>query len=739
MRTVSFLIILLAVSYLCGCSTRLPPPPQDDPGRALVAEVDSLGLAEFLALPLTEKTERRRLSDGDLAPLDLWERELADNDRLARGGRVLLRSRDSANKERGRPTKQRLDRIMRHLRRAVNTDPAHARAWRKLGRFAAATGGWAHATEAFDAAWAALRHDRRDWREAHLDQRILLDAAWHCRVLGLTEEGLSWLRRRQGAWHHTLSQEKMLIHGLLLADAGRFGEALRMADTMPPLRFRQIDAYRSGLGRMQSGYANRWIKAMAWLAQGEPTFAYHALGLLSQSRIRIPFMSPYWNDVARICELSGRVEEASTNYALALLGLHPLHLYIPFEGYSCPEIILGEPDVRVPYFTVWYEDYLVGSLFAYGCQMLAECSVADDSEVRRSRGEKAVTAFSVCMRRGDRPARVQALRGRARFYMGRDEAALTDMLEGRRLLSARGEIDPLTAYVIGTLHLTAERPAESLLFLEEAIDVAPELAAAWRTYGVALARVNRHAEADTAMNRAVVLDPGAASGWYNRGLQHMNHQRPEAARSDLLVALKLAPDDPRIRQLVARLERDWELADDPDSQAAAQARADSIHAEIASGDWLTRDATEGPRSFAIADLDFEARADSLAAVHAADPADETRRELAAAQLQAGRPESTLELLLPLWPQALRLEERMLVLRADRELGHTQRARDLALSLADGSPDVYDLDFWTLVALTCLDAGEHEAGLQALDFAVGLAPANHALRSFRRVVGGYGDE
>ncbi|MBC8424642.1 hypothetical protein H8E07_11000 [bacterium] len=736
MRTVSFLIILLAAVHLCGCSTRLPPPPLDDPGRALVAEVDSLGLEAFRALPLAEKTERRRLSDSDLDPLDLWERELADNDRLERGS-IPLRSRDWRSLERGRPPEKRLDRIMRHLRRAVNTDPAHVRAWRELGRLAAVTGGWEHAAEAFDAGWAALRHDRRDWRAAHLGQRVLLGAAPAHRGPGLWGGGLGWLESPKGAWHHTLSEEQTLLYGLLLADAGRFREAFAVAEAMPPLRYHQFGMYRRGYHVTQSGYANRWIKGMAWLALGEPAFAYHALGLLSQTRIRIPYMSPYWNDVARICELTGRVDEASTNYALALLGLHPLHFYVPFEGYSCPEIILGEPDVRVPYFTVWYEDYLVGSLFAYGCQMLAECSVADDPEVRRSRGEKAVTAFSVCMRRGDRPARAQALRGRARFYMGRDETALADMLEGRRLLAERGEIDPLTAYVIGTLHLTAERPAESLLFLEEATAVAPELAAAWRTYGVALARVNRHAEADTAMNRAVVLDPGAASGWYNRGLQHMNHQRPEAARSDLLVALKLAPDDPRIRQLVARLERDWELADDPGSQAAAQARADSIHAEIASGDWLTRDATGGPRSFAIADLDFEARADSLAAAYAADPADEIRRELAVAQLQAGRPESTLELLLPLWPRELFLTERMLVLRADRELGHAERARDLALSLADGSPDIFDLDFWTLVALTCLDAGEREAGLCALDYAVGLAPANHALRSFRKLVGGDG--
>jgi len=736
MRIPSIPIFLLAV-LVCGCSTTLPPPPLDDPGRALVAEVDSLGLAQFIKLSYPEKVERRRLSDRDLAPLELWEREIVDNDRLERGF-VPMRSRDWDSLERGRPTEKRVDRIMRHLRRAVNTDPAHVRAWRELGRLAAATGGWAHAPGAFEAAWAALRHDRRDWRAAHLDQRIQLDAAWHCRALGLTGEGLSWLRRRQGDWHDTLSQEEMLIHGLLLADAGRFSEALRMADTMPPLRFRQIDTFRRGHGRMQSGYANRWIKAMAWMAQGEPGFAYHALGLLSQSRVQIPFMARYWNDVARICEATGRIEEASTNYALALLGLHPLHFYIPFEGYSCPEIILGEPDVRVPYFTVWYEDYLVGSLFAYGCQMLAECSVADDDEVRLSRGGKAETAFTVCMRRGDRPARAQALRGRTRFYMGEQDSALADMLEGRRLLAAHGRVDPLTGMVIGTLHLNAERPADALLFLEEAVAADPDLAAAWRAYGVALARVNRHAQADTVMDRAVALDPGAPSGWYNRGLQHINRQRLYAGRSDLLVALKLAPDDPRIRQLVARLERDWDLADDPESQAAAQARADSIHAEIASGDWLTRDATEGPRYFAIADLDFEARADSLAAAYAADPAAETRRELAEAQLQAGRPESTLELLLPLWPDELFLAERMLVLRADREVGHAERAKNLALSLADGSPEVFDLDFWTLVALTCLDAGEREAGLCALDYAVGLAPANHALRSFRKLVGGDGN-
>ncbi|MBU1072825.1 hypothetical protein KKG45_06230, partial [bacterium] len=192
------------------------------------------------------------------------------------------------------------------------------------------------------------------------------------------------------------------------------------------------------------------------------------------------------------------------------------------------------------------------------------------------------------MRRRDRPGPAQALRGRTRFYMGAGGEALPDLLESRRALAAGGRVDPVTSTVIGTVYMNQDRAAIALDYLGEAVAADPELAVAWRTFGVALAKVNRHAEADTAMDRAVELDPYAASGWYNRGLHHINRKRFEPAREDLLVAAGFAPDNPQIGQLIGHLERDWELADDPDLLAAAEARADSVRADLASGEWLAR-------------------------------------------------------------------------------------------------------------------------------------------------------
>ena len=44
-----------------------------------------------------------------------------------------------------------------------------------------------------------------------------------------------------------------------------------------------------------------------------------------------------------------------------------------------------------------------------------------------------------------------------------------------------------------------------------------------------------------------------------------------------------------------------------------------------------------------------------------------------------------------------------------------------------------MEFWTLIALICIDTGDRDSGLLALERAIVLAPANTALTSFRRMI------
>jgi len=691
MRSRGLLIALTAVILFTACATQPPPSRRATHARiSLPAIADSVSLAEFNRLPSAERRERRRraaaafegtnlryVRSGNGAPFSIEMEKVAH-----RWFSAVGMSRDA----------REVELALAELRRVVNAAPNHTRAWLEMGRIATALGDWELAGEALAVAKSALPVDPSARNDPKLGRRVRLAGAWLCYDRGFWEEGLAWLGKDATAWPHDLVQERQLVRGLLLAGAGRFQEAYLTAQRMSPYEITSTSP--SSVGRIyrhrDSGYANNWVKAMAWHHLGETRLALHALGAMRPQPLPIPHMARYWRDVAMLSELDGDVMRARYEYALAMMGLAPLVYHVPFEGYTFPPTICGQPDVHIPYATFEWEYYLAGSLFSYACQMMAECSVAQDSTVRDSRGARAVEAFSACMRRRDRPLLAQALRGRTHFYMGDDEAALPDLREAHRALAADGRIDAVNSIVIGTVHMNAERDGEAIPFLEEAVDTAPDLAVAWRVLGVAYAAENRHDEADATMDQAVALDPYAVSGWYNRGLHHINCKRFAPALEDLLVAAKITPDDTQIRQLIANLELDTR-DDGPDLLATAEARSDSIRADLVSGEWLARDATGGlgldggRRALDLIDIDFAARADSLAAVHAAAPTLQTRRELADACVQAGRSERALELLAPLWPDELSTPEKLLVLQVDRDLGDPSRAHKMAADLTNHPP------------------------------------------------------
>jgi hypothetical protein len=118
-----------------------------------------------------------------------------------------------------------------------------------------------------------------------------------------------------------------------------------------------------------------------------------------------------------------------------------------------------------------------------------------------------------------------------------------------------------------------------------------------------------------------------------------------------------------------------------------------------------------------------------------DPSRLNRRDLALAYVRSGRPADGRGLLLPLWDQDIALEERCIVLEADRALGDVTRARHFAQSLAEGAPTFEDPIFWSLVAFCCLDAGLNSEGLAALDAAIRFDPDNIALQNQKQFLNG----
>ncbi len=59
--------------------------------------------------------------------------------------------------------------------------------------------------------------------------------------------------------------------------------------------------------------------------------------------------------------------------------------------------------------------------------------------------------------------------------------------------------------------------------------------------------------AQAAFDRALALDPGLVTAWYNRGLMHLHAGELDAAASDLAEAARLAPDNQEVARLLQQI------------------------------------------------------------------------------------------------------------------------------------------------------------------------------------------
>jgi tetratricopeptide (TPR) repeat protein len=442
--------------------------------------------------------------------------------------------------------------------------------------------------------------------------------------------------------------------------------------------------------------------------------------------------------VALICELSGRITEANRHYGKAFVSHWPELLYFPYQGFGSNPLIHDLPDPRVPFWTSWHEHLVAGSLFSYAARQIDNTYYTDDPEQLTALRRRAVQALDVCVRRGIRVAESRALRGWVLFDLGETDAALDDLRSAQQAFVEEGTGDATTSLLLGTHALRNGDAAGAIPDLQDAVRLDPDYGTAWRTYGVALATLRRFHEAEAAMDRALEIDPYAAGGWHNRGLMNMNLQRWREAYADLAVASRLMPGNPETEQMLALARRNWLKESGETGRGPADARADSLAAALRSGEpllaWPARPVNLTPRAVRISDIDHAACADSLGYLFAEAPDDTLRLRLAEESLLAGRPNTTLDLLAAEWRAGLTLVEQHLVLQADRALGLHARARELAEALLSGDPVCADAPLWSLVAACCLDGGLRDEGLAALDRAVFLDPGNHALKSFRKLVG-----
>ena len=735
MRSHPLLFALVMLLFAGACSRPYAPlPALDDPALKLTSPYDSLGIEAFLVLDIDRQGARRRATDKILAEVvnheqnrGLWV--LAETRRWRGSDAIDITIRDP---------ERRYDHLVRLLNQAVGLDPTHAGAWFKLGAYTKDIGDLEAARRAFAMVAAAVPHDPScvQPERATLDARV--QEAWCCRGLGYGNDGLALMEEFREA-NGLRGLEAQVLYGLLLADVGRFQEAYNLAMDIGTVEIPDIGMFTSGLSTIRTDFVRCWIQAAAWAGIGEYSMARHVLRDFRMSGRRIPLEREYWNDFGLICELDQEFEESSLAYGYGVRGKKSLLPFLNWDAFSTRPVIQAQPDVHVPCFTAYETRLLGGSLFTLGCQLLTECAQARGDSLRSIRGTKAVATFSTCIRRGIRPVLAQALRGRARYYMGDFAAAEADLRSAREQLRSEQRGDAATELVLGTVLVQDQRCEEAVEFLTGALELDPEMAGAWRTLGVAHATLGEFDAAEGAFDRALELDPESSLGWHNRGIFHASREHWAQAMTDLGVAVRLAPWNEEAIELLQNVTLEMREEDRGEEALGATVRADSLANSIAlytegrleqRPGVITLDQSSGRVDIMAKLPDFAAEADSLAVLHAAAPTVESRRRLAEACLRAGRSEAVLVLLGAVPREEIAADDMVLLLRVDRGRGDSVRARAL-VELIGGPRDYADAEVWSLTALICIDQGYPDEGLKALERALELDPDNRGLQSYRQ--------
>jgi len=235
------------------------------------------------------------------------------------------------------------------------------------------------------------------------------------------------------------------------------------------------------------------------------------------------------------------------------------------------------------------------------------------------------------------------------------------------------------------------RPAPSSRRHNETVVADPLNPVAWRTLGVANARLGRIDPARKAMDQAVVLDPWAVTSYYNRGLFHLQMEEFTLARQDLERAYGLDPENREVQRLL-QMAAVSEKGVDPDGQvvtardegppAGFEADPAQIMAQLEAE---VEAMLSLPDSLRVDSPESQARFSELEIRYVAEPTPELRAVLALVYIDRNMDRDAQALLEPGWGVDLTPDEELMLLYADRNLGEIKRAEEVVQEvLASGS-------------------------------------------------------
>jgi len=750
-RTVGGLACVCLAVLLAGCSVRHPTLlAESDLARA---EQDSLGLDEFLQLPVEDQQGRTQRAEKALNPLVATEA-------MEKSVQQMLDTPSlywSYHTHRFMPA---LGDVIDHLDAAVGLDPTRGDLWLVRARLLDIVGDERRARETYAMAWDVCQRvpDRQaDARKLRRD--IAVGVAWIERDAGYWDAGLAWMDLVRGDVRSD-DTEAGLVRGLLLAGRGDLEAAMHLSYGLPPIRLPLVGqlwtvgnyngAGWTGLQKRNTDLAKRWLQAEVWMRRGEPDLAWHVLGDIPYWRRIMPLPDRLYQDLGLYAELTGN-SRANLYYALAYIRRPYRQSTLPIPLSTDP-VIRGLPDRDINFYRLQTGAFHGGSLFAYaGSSAMLAMTRSSNSDAEQ-RYLRAQDALDVCIRRGIHAVESLALRGQLRFSRGYYVLAEMDLALARQQFSQEGVVEPWTSYLLGLISMGRDRSDEAITLLEEAVGADRTLAGAWNALGVAWLQQGERTHARLALDRAVENDPTSVQAWYNRGLLRCQVGDLDGGILDFKQAVKLDPMNNRtvrVIQLATVAKRDGKLFLPGRDNLGAWSPAPIDVTKHEEGEfspqapetgevWLQH--LEKVLSEAMDEAGRIARAAGFDAAELASieqdyreaPTPEKRKVLAYGFTWLDLPDEAQRVLEPHWGNDLDGDEMLLLLWLDQRAGETQRLAMLAREMGAASRMEFAGFKWNILALDFLAERHPQATQWGASVPSGMALPTNAVAWQRHV-------
>jgi Flp pilus assembly protein TadD len=393
--------------------------------------------------------------------------------------------------------------------------------------------------------------------------------------------------------------------------------------------------------------------------------------------------------------------------------------------------IMGRQDTGHPYVLGYRRHFIVGSVWGYTATRALACQVDAPDEAPWLWTE-AFASLDACIRRGFHEADARLLRARLSLQRGDTEAALADLSARSVAVLSGGADQAEMAFLEGVARLNEGDLSGAIAPLETAVALAPDHVRSWQALAIARSYLGQDDAALAAFDAAAALAPDDGVNAFNRGLLNLQHGRREAAEADLLRAAQLLPDNTRALRLLQALATGREITVDSAQQPVVIVASRQEIDLARSLDHLIAGEAMEPEFDQLLAGDPEERSLWLELFEqrfADEPSEANRTRLAQAHHHVDD-QSGVVAVLAGFCHELSETEAILILEADRELGHVARAAEVARLAASGGRA--DAPPWTLPVLVraatiLLDHGRPQEAAQVAAAARELAPDDPALR------------